>query len=70
MATAVNPTNVVLTANVVLTFTFDQDYNHVEVLNVDGASRINFTVDGTTPAVDVTGFELPATIHAGRERDA
>ena len=40
--------NATLVAATVRTFTFDVDYNSVEVLNVDGAAAIYFTVDGTT----------------------
>lgn len=58
-----SPQHATLVAATVTTFTFDVDYNSVEVLNVDGAAAVYFTVDGTTPAVATTGSHvLPAAI--------
>lgn len=58
-----SPQHATLVASTVTTFTFDEDFERVEVLNVDGASAIYFSVDGSTPTVAGTGFHcLPAAI--------
>jgi hypothetical protein len=58
-----NPQHGTLVATTVSTFTLDGDYDQVEVLNVDGAARVTFTVNGSTPTVDGNGgYLLPATI--------
>lgn len=58
-----SPAHVTLTANTVTTVTLDQDFANIEVLNVDGAAAIYFTVDGTTPAIEGNGTNvLPAAI--------
>jgi len=58
-----SPAHVTLTANTVATVTLDRNYSSVEVLNVDGAAAIYFTVDGTTPVVEANGTHvLPAAI--------
>lgn len=60
-----SPAHVTLTANTVATVTLDANYSNVEVLNVDGAAPIYFTVDGTTPTVEGNGCNvLPAAISA------
>jgi hypothetical protein len=52
-----------LAAGAVSPFTFDLDYDQVEVLNRDGTAEIYFTVDGTEPTVGGTGCEvLPAAM--------
>lgn len=53
-----------LTANTVDTITMDRDWGTVQVINDDGTSRIDFTVDGTAPVVGgtATGRVLPAAI--------
>lgn len=58
-----NPQHLVLTANTVATFTLDKDFDVAEVASLDGAARLTFTVDGSTPTVDGNGgYVLPATI--------
>jgi hypothetical protein len=58
-----SPQHVTLTANVVSTLTFDQDFENIEVLNVDGASEVYFRVGATAPTVGGTGCHvLPAAI--------
>lgn len=58
-----SPQHATLVATVVTTLTFDQDFAAVEVLNVDGASAVYFSVNGSTPTVAGTGFYcLPAAI--------
>lgn len=58
-----SPQHETLTANTVVTITFDQDFAAVEILNVDGAEKIYATVDGTTPGIAATGsIALPAAI--------
>jgi hypothetical protein len=60
-----SPQTATLVANVVTTLTFDQDFNLVEVLNVDGAAEVYFRLDGTAPVVGATSnFVLPAAIGA------
>lgn len=45
------------------TVTFDQDFEQVEVLNVDGAAAVYFRVGATAPTVEGTGSHvLPAAI--------
>jgi hypothetical protein len=52
-----------LVANTVTTVTLDNDYREIEVINVDGASTIYVTVDGTVPTVGGNDtFVLPAAI--------
>lgn len=58
-----SPAHVTLVANTVTTVTLDGNYSTIEVLNVDGAAPIYFTVDGTTPTVEGNGCNvLPAAI--------
>ena len=58
-----SPQHATLVAAAVTTLTFDEDYGVVEVLNVDGAAAVYFTVDGSAPAVAQTGSHvLPAAI--------
>jgi hypothetical protein len=58
-----NPQHFTLVANVVKTFTLDLDYNRVEVVNLDGAGEVYFTVDTSTPVVGQDGCQvLPAAI--------
>lgn len=58
-----NPQHLTLTAATVATFTLDSDFDQVEVTSLDGASRVSFTVNGATPAVDANGsYVLPAAI--------
>jgi hypothetical protein len=58
-----SPAHVTLTANIVATITLDNNYNQVEVLNVDGAGSVYFTVDGADPTVEGNGCHvLPAAI--------
>jgi hypothetical protein len=70
-----SPAHVTLVANTVTTVTLDQNFSSVEVLNVDGAAAIYFTVDGTTPTVEGNGTNvLPAaigglTLYAGNGTD-
>lgn len=60
---AASPQHITLTGGVVETVTFDYAFEFLEVLNVDGAAAVYFTLDGTTPAVGATGTEvLPAAI--------
>lgn len=56
---------VTLVADTVSTQTLDGDYNRVEVLSVDGASAVYFTIGGATPTVGgASCFVLPAAIGA------
>jgi hypothetical protein len=58
-----SPQHATLVADTVSTFTFDEDFDNVEVLSVDGAALAYFTTDGTTPEVAATGTHiLPAAI--------
>lgn len=61
---AVSPAHVTLVANTVATVTLDQNYfASVEVLNVDGAAAVYFTVDNGDPTVGGDGSNvLPAAI--------
>ncbi|HEX5543687.1 MAG TPA: hypothetical protein VFX60_19390 [Micromonospora sp.] len=60
---AVTPQHATLVAGDVTTLTLDRDYNRVEVLSVDGAAEVYFTVDKSTPTVGGNGCHvLPATI--------
>ena len=55
--------HITLTASTVATVTLDADYNFVEVVNVDGAAAVYFTVDGATPTIAGAGtIVLPAAI--------
>jgi hypothetical protein len=42
---------VTLVADTVATVTLTSDWDYVEVVNVDGASAVYFTTDGTAPTV-------------------
>ena len=58
-----SPQHATLEADTVETFTFDEDFNAVEVLNVDGAAAVYFTTDGEDPEVAGTGSNvLPAAV--------
>lgn len=59
-----NPQHVTLTASTVATVTFADDYPEVEVVNVDGAAAVYFTVGATgVPTVGGNGCNvLPAAI--------
>ena len=58
-----SPQHATLTADTVETFTFDEDYGSVEVLNVDGAAAVYFRTDGVDPTVEGDGCNvLPAAI--------
>jgi hypothetical protein len=55
--------HITLTANTAATVTLDDDYDNVEVINVDGAAALYFTIDGSTPTVAGNGtIVLPAAI--------
>lgn len=59
----VSPQHFTLVANTVKTFTFNIDFVAVEVLNVDGAAKVWFTLDGSDPVVGQDGCQvLPAAI--------
>lgn len=63
--------HVTLTADTVATVTLDRQYNAVEVVNVDGAAAVYFTVDGSAPAVEGAGtVVLPAAIGGVEVRPA
>lgn len=52
-----------LSAGIVLPLVFDQDFDRIEVVNVDGAAAVYFRVGQTDPAVAATGSHvLPAAI--------
>lgn len=53
-----SPQTVTLVAATVSTITFTRDWNVVEVLNVDGAEAVYFSVDGSTPTVKGEGFHV------------
>lgn len=58
-----NPQHVTLTADTVATVTLDRGAGLVEVLNVDGAAAVYFTLDRSTPTVGGNGCHvLPAAI--------
>ncbi len=60
-----SPRYATLVADTVATVTFTRDYERVEVSSVDGASRVDFTIDGSTPVRGQTGTHyLPAAISA------
>jgi hypothetical protein len=60
-----------LAANTVDTVTLGRDFERVEVLNVDGAAPVYFTVDGPAPAVaGPDTFVLPAAVGAALELPA
>jgi hypothetical protein len=62
-----SPQHATLVADTVSTFTLDTDFRLVEVLNVDGAAAVYFTVDGADPEVAGEGSNvLPAAIGARR----
>lgn len=55
--------HVTLTADTVATMTFDRDYDTIEVINVDGAAAVYFTINGDDPEVEGAGtIVLPAAI--------
>lgn len=53
-----------LAAGTVDTVTLEEGFNMYEIYNVDGSARIDYTLDGSTPAEggSATGRVLPATI--------
>lgn len=54
-----------LQGSTVKTVTLDKDYHVVEVVNVDGASAVYFTIDNVSPTVAGDDCEvLPAAIGA------
>ncbi len=58
-----NPQHVTLVAATVATVTLDRGASRVEVLNVDGAAAVYFSLDRTEPTVAGNGFHvLPAAI--------
>lgn len=58
-----DPQHATLVANTVKTITLAVDANKVNICNVDGASAVYVTVDGTTPTVGGDGsWVLPAAI--------
>lgn len=60
-----SPTHATLAADEVTEIVLDEDWNLVEVLNVDGAAAVYFTVDGSEPTVEGAGVNvLPAAIGA------
>ena len=60
---AASPQHATLVANTVTTLTFDEDFDRVEVLNVDGAAEVYFRFGSTAPTVGGTGCHvLPAAI--------
>ncbi len=60
-----NPMHGTTTPDVVLPITLDRKWRRGEVMNVDGAAAVYFTVDGTTPTVGGDGcLVLPAAIGA------
>lgn len=55
--------HITLTASTVATVTMDRDYSYLEVVNVDGAAAVYFTVNGAAPTVAGNDtFVLPAAI--------
>jgi hypothetical protein len=57
-----SPRYITLAADVVGTVTFDQDYEAVEILNLDGVEA-SVRVGGTAPEAGATGTEvMPAAI--------
>lgn len=62
-----SPQHVTVSSGGVTTVNFDYSYEYVEVLNVDGAAVVYFTLDGTTPVVGAEGTEvLPGAISSLR----
>lgn len=62
-----NPQHYTLAAATVKTFTLDEDYDQVEVTNVDGAARIYFTIGAdSTPAVATDGSHVVAAVAGSR----
>jgi hypothetical protein len=60
-----SPQHATLVAATPATLTFDQDFDRIEVLNVDGAAEVYFRVGSTAPTVGGTGCQvLPAAICA------
>ena len=58
-----NPQHATLAAGIVTPLVFDQDFQRVEILNVDGAAAVYFKVGQSDPAVAATGSQvLPAAI--------
>jgi hypothetical protein len=54
-----------LTASTVLTVTFAEDLNYVEVIS-DGTAAVWWTADGTTDPAAGTGYYIPATAAVDR----
>ncbi len=58
-----SPQHATLVANVATPLTFDQDFERVEILNVDGADAVYVKIGATNPTVGGTGCPvLPAAI--------
>lgn len=58
-----SPQHATLAASVVTPIVFDQDYDRIEVVNVDGVAAIYFRVGQTDPGIAATGsYVLPAAI--------
>lgn len=58
-----SPQHATLTANTVLPIVFDQDYDRIEIVNVDGAAAVYFRVGQTNPGIAAEGSQvLPAAI--------
>lgn len=63
MAAVASPFHLTLSANLASVVTFEQDYDRIEILNVDGAAAVYFRVGQTDPTVAGTGSQvLPAAI--------
>ncbi len=59
------PQHATLVADTPTVMTFDQDFDQIEVLNVDGAAEVYVRVGATNPTVGGTGSDvLPAAINA------
>lgn len=67
--TEVNSGSIALSASTVDTVTFTNTIGSVEVINVDGAAAISFTVDGSTPTAGGKGtYLIPAAIGSRKVR--
>jgi len=53
-----SPQHVTLVASTVATVTFDEDFSHVEVINVDGVAAVYFRCDGTDPTTAGAGSDV------------